>query len=71
MKFTASKFESEIINKIANRAVILAAKVGVDHDKMSAMMDVEACHCNGMPLDLNRLLAADAREERRQMGIQS
>jgi hypothetical protein len=58
--FTASRYESEIINQIANRAVAVAISHGVKgHDKQSAYMDIEACHCNGMPLDLGKLLAAD------------
>jgi len=58
--FTASRYESELINKIANRAVAIAIAHGVKvHDKQSAYMDIEACHCNGMPLDLQKLLDAD------------
>lgn len=59
IKWTASKFESEIINRIADRAVSMAEKLGVNYEKMTAYMDIEACHCNGMPLDLARLEAAD------------
>lgn len=58
MNFSASKFEYELINKIANRAVEIASKQGADYSKMTALMDIEACHCNGMPLKLDELLTA-------------
>lgn len=58
-QFNATREESELINKIANRAVKAAADLGVRYDKMTAFMDIEACHCTGCPLDLARLLAAD------------
>lgn len=57
-QFTASKPEMVLINKIANRAVALAIELGMNYDKMDATMDLEACHSNGMPLDLPKLLAA-------------
>jgi hypothetical protein len=58
-QFNASKYEADIINQIANRAVKMAADLGVKYDKMTATMDITACHCNGMPLALDKLLAAD------------
>ncbi len=58
-RFTASKEEERIINKIANRAVHMAADYGVAYEKIDALMDLEACHCNGMPLALSKLLDAD------------
>lgn len=55
-QFTASKFETEIISRIANRAVAMAKSFGAkNYTKMRSMMDLEACHCNGCPLDLERL----------------
>lgn len=59
MKFSASKFETQLILKIAKRAVAMAKANDIEHDHMSAIMDIEACHCNGTPLDLGKLLAAD------------
>lgn len=54
-----SKTEAITINKIAHRAVALAASVGVDYRLMDADMDITACHVNGCPLKLDELLAAD------------
>jgi hypothetical protein len=58
IKFQASLFEMAIIEKIANRAIEMAHKQGADYDKLTALMDIEAAHCNGCPLDLNKLLEA-------------
>lgn len=59
-KFNASKFEHSIIRGIAARAVKMARENGVEYDQQSAEMDVTACHCNGCPLELDRLRDADA-----------
>src|SRR6185436_16467195 len=56
--FKTSRFEHDLINKIANRAVVLAVKFEVPYEKMEATMDITACHANGCELDLNKLLAA-------------
>jgi hypothetical protein len=58
-QFNASRYESEIINRIANRAVAMANNLGIEYDKMTATMDVMACHCNGCPLDLAKLETVD------------
>jgi hypothetical protein len=60
ISFRVSRTEMEIINKIANRAVSMANEHGVNYDKLTADMDVTACHANGCPLDLLKLLEADA-----------
>jgi hypothetical protein len=59
-KFNASKFEHSIIRGIAARAVKLARENGIPYDQQSAEMDITACHCNGCPLELDRLRDADA-----------
>lgn len=59
-QFTASKYERSLINKIADRAIARAAEIGVKYDKTDALMDIEACHCNGCCLDLEKLLKAKA-----------
>lgn len=59
IKWNATKQESELIRKIADRAVTKGIEVGLDYKKLDAMMDVEACHCNGCKLDLQSLLNAD------------
>lgn len=54
-----TKEESRVIHKIAALASKTARDVGVDYPTMDAAMDITACHCNGMPLDLEALLHAD------------
>jgi hypothetical protein len=57
--FACSRFEHDIINRIADRAVALARKHEIEYEKMTATMDLTACHCNGMALDLAKLESAD------------
>jgi len=57
-QFTASKFETKLIVKIAQRAGGMAKKLGFGYAYQTALMDIEACHCNGCPLDLQKLLDA-------------
>lgn len=59
VNFNCSKQESRVITKIAKRAVAMALGAGVEYDFMTAEMDVTATHCNGNPLRLDDLLAAD------------
>ena len=54
--FSTTKEEYEVISKIVRRA-------GNDghlpnNDALSLSMDIEAVHCNGCPLDLQKLLNA-------------
>lgn len=57
-KCKVSKHEDQIIFAIADRAVLEAADLGVDIDRMTVAMDLLACHCCGCPLDLYGLLTA-------------
>lgn len=57
--FDASRYEYELANSIADRAVVLAIKHGATYSKATALMDIIACHANGNPLKLAELLAAD------------
>ena len=54
-----NKEEVRTINKIAHRAVAMAASAGIEYPVMDADMDTPACHVNGCPLKLDALLAAD------------
>lgn len=56
--FKTSRFEADIIDKIIDRTMELVERHGVDYDRMTAYMDIMACHANGRPLDLNKLLNA-------------
>lgn len=55
VNFTAKKTEILLINKIAKRAV----KLNPEYDYMDCQMDISACHSNGNPIDLKKLLKAD------------
>lgn len=59
LSFNTSKFEHELCNAIANRAVALAKRHGIKYKKVTALMDVTACHASGNPLHLDELLKAD------------
>lgn len=49
--WNATKEEFKLIQKIVDRAEKL-----LPIDRTSTMMDLEACHCNGNPLDFKLLL---------------
>ncbi len=55
LDFTATKEESEIIRKIVARVEGLGNR---PFDATTTWMDIEACHSNGCPLDLEKLLNA-------------
>lgn len=59
ISFKVSKTDFAKINAIADRAVAMAVAYDVDYTKSDALMDVTACHANGMPLDLDKLAGAD------------
>lgn len=59
MNMTANNAELRTIAAIGRRAERLADSVGVQYRTLEAMMDIEACHCNGNPLRLRELLDAD------------
>lgn len=55
IKFDASPADSKTISAIAARV----SKAWPEYDVLEARMDLTACHLNGCPLDLAKLLAAD------------
>lgn len=57
INWNATKADFEIIDAIAHRACNFLA---VDFQRIE--MDIVACHLNGNPLDLQRLLEADTFE---------
>ncbi|MFA6167824.1 MAG: hypothetical protein WC700_14480 [Gemmatimonadaceae bacterium] len=59
VSFEVTPQEHVAIERIAERARDLAVRVGAIYPLVDALMDVTACHANGMPLDLDGLLAAD------------
>lgn len=66
VKFEVSKYEDSLIEKIVNRAWTYYTSLKktnphtvVEMDKIDLTMDITACHCNGTPLELHRLLAAN------------
>ena len=54
ISLSTTKPDSELIGRIVDRA--LGLRIG---DRMSIHMDITATHCNGNPLRLADLLAAD------------
>lgn len=56
IKWTATKKEMNKITTIVRRARALG--VG-DNTSGKMMMDFEACHCNGTPLDLGKIIRAN------------
>ncbi len=54
ISFDVSKKDNELIRKIIDRACKLLPTF--KRDKISITMDVVACHANGNPLDLQKLL---------------
>ena len=59
IKWEATEEEYDLITAIAQRGAFRAAEKGLEYDQMTAIMDIEACHCNGTPLRLQDLLYAD------------
>lgn len=61
VSFDVTRDEAHTIRAIVERADTMAREVndGEGVDKLSLAMDLTACHANGCPLELERLLAAD------------
>jgi hypothetical protein len=59
IKWDATNEELRAITKIARRANCLAAANEIIYPYSEAIMDIEACHCNGTPLRLADLADAD------------
>lgn len=55
LNWTATKSEYRLISKIARRAVNKWQHLNHQHVEM----DISAAHCNGCPMDLQKLLDAD------------
>ncbi len=58
VSFEATKAEFKLAAKIAGRAVTIGKTHDFKVDYQSTSMDIIACHANGCPLDLQRLLDA-------------
>lgn len=58
VSFDVGPREAWLIRSIAERAVALAELIVCELDVVDVEMDLTACHANGCPLDLGRLLAA-------------
>lgn len=59
VQFNATREEFKLIDAIAHRLIKLCDSKDYPHDPyQTIIMDLEACHSNGMPLDLAGLLAA-------------
>lgn len=59
IKWTFTKAEHKLADRIAARAQRLANERGFQYEIEDASMDVLAVHCNDVPLRLSELLEAD------------
>lgn len=60
VSFDVGKEDAHIISKIVTRGLQMAKEAGNPiRNKMSVHMDITACHANGCPLKLQKLLDAD------------
>lgn len=59
ISFKVTGAEQALIERIADRAALLAARARVPFDHTARVMDLTATHCNGCPLDLKRMAEAD------------
>ena len=59
INWTNNVEEMELESKIAKRTVKMAIDFDMPYPLSDALMDIDACHCNGCPLKLHELLQAD------------
>jgi hypothetical protein len=60
INWNISRTEFDLIEKIARRALALIPNY--PDGQRTLIMDIQACHCNGCPLDLVALLTANHHE---------
>ena len=61
ISWSITKEDAKLSAAIAKRAVEFGAANNIQVDYVDTEMDITACHCNGCPLDLSKLLnASDA-----------
>lgn len=58
VKFNATVADRARIGEIVDRAERMWKAERLQFDRQSVEMDITACHLNGCPLDLDKLLAA-------------
>lgn len=58
VNFECSLEDTILITRIHRRAMRMAEEYGIVYDLVDCSMDITACHCNGCPLDLQKLLDA-------------
>lgn len=56
ISFDVTDAEYSLIEAIVERGEKFAAEHGIDFSSLDMIMDLEACHANGTPLDFSRLL---------------
>lgn len=59
LRFSANSAELHLISRIADRAVVPLPSSLKAEARRNIMMDLNACHSNGCPIDFGRLLTAD------------
>lgn len=55
INFNCTQTELELIGRIADRFLAQFKSTR----RLDVLMDITACHCNGCPLDLEKLVCAD------------
>ena len=58
LNWNCTKEDTLIIAEIAQRAHLEARGAGIDYSVRDCLLDINAAHCNGCPLDLVGLLAS-------------
>lgn len=59
LKWSNDKAAYEVQRQIMHRAGNMAKELGINYPNLDILMDIDACHCNGCPLQLQALLDAD------------
>ena len=59
ISFVVSRYDGELLRRIALRATFLAGRHHIDYDIQAASLDFTAVHANGTPLRLDDLLNFD------------
>jgi hypothetical protein len=59
ISFTVSGHDQDLIMKIVDRAERILTENGIEHKRITLVMDLTATHANGCPLRLADMLGAD------------
>ena len=60
IKWATNKEDTDLVVKIARRAIAMAEEKNNQYEQITAVMDITDCQNNGAPLKLQELLDADS-----------